>query len=146
MSSNYIQVTYTEVFTNFKLPEGIDIKSKDIRYYIKYNTLHLEHRDGRTWEIDGEMNSDLKYPDFICLKNDEENVDDDLLEYEFERYMEFAERDALYTDPHFKGAYDSEYWEDETDTTLTDADLSDSTEAEVVDRIAENILNEKRGK
>ena len=139
MSSDRILATYSKVRFMYVLPDGIDLKSKDVRYYIKYNTLYIETRDGRSFEITGELDDDLKWPDEIEDKNGDalEAYDDG------EAYDTFEERDKKYAETDV-GAYADEYYEPLSESE--ESTEEETTEEEVIEKMAEEILNIQRGK
>jgi hypothetical protein len=62
----------------FEIPEGIDIKdTKNVKWYIKYNTLFLETKDGKKFEIEGTI-EDMKYPESITLMNEDGDIEEDM--------------------------------------------------------------------
>ncbi len=70
----------------FKVPKGVDLEDKSVveGWYVKYNTLHIYHVDGREEEIEPETSyePDYKYPQDTsvesaesvgCISDDEED-------------------------------------------------------------------------
>lgn len=67
-----------EDYSAFDVPEGIDLRdTKHVCWYVRWNTLHIEHKDGRKWEIEATEDPQLKRPEYCTLHVDgrEEDVD-----------------------------------------------------------------------
>lgn len=68
-----------EDYSAFSVPEGIDLRdTKHICWYVRWNTLHIEHKDGRKWEIEATDDPQLKRPEYCTLgtaEGTEENID-----------------------------------------------------------------------
>lgn len=64
--------------SSFEIPEGIDIQdTKNVQWYIKWNTLFLETKDGRKFEIEGTI-EDMKYPESITLLDEDGTVEEEI--------------------------------------------------------------------
>lgn len=107
--SQQITLTYNEVFATVDVPEGIDLKSKDVRWYVKYNTLYIETRDGKKYEIDAEMNDDFHSPDELTIEDPDGEVYTPSCWENGEHWDTFSARDRKYKEPQPTGAYDDQY-------------------------------------
>ena len=71
----------------FSVPKGIDLRDKkNVKWYVRWGTLHIETRDGQTLEIEATDAPQLKSPEKCSLydHNDEEEEDNISFNPEFE--------------------------------------------------------------
>ena len=77
MSSTQVLYAYYEDTGSFEVPEGIDLRdTKHVCWYVRWNTLFIDTKDGRHFEIKGEE-PQLKRPESCSLLVDdqEETID-----------------------------------------------------------------------
>lgn len=76
MSATQTLYAHYEDFSAFKVPEGIDLRdTKNICWYVRWNTLHIETKDGKKYEIEAIDNPQLKRPE-KCVLYDGESEDE----------------------------------------------------------------------
>lgn len=90
--------------TTFDVPDEIDLEDNvNVAWYIKHNTLYIETRDGKTYEIEGSEPLELKYPEEITLYDRETNTEED-----------------IQTNPRLETPSESEDEDDESDSHTSD--------------------------
>lgn len=79
-----------KVYSTYVIPEGIDIHDKEQVdcYWVKWDTLYIEMKDGRRFEVEpyiSARHNDFKRPEDITFESAEENgVEED---YKDEQYV-----------------------------------------------------------
>ena len=67
---------YWEDYSMFDVPAGIDLRSGSVCWYVRWGTLHIEHKDGRTWEIEACDGPQLKSPERCTLTTEDGDEED----------------------------------------------------------------------
>ena len=88
MSQKVLYADYDDT-ASYLIPEGIDLKdTKNVCWYVRYNTLYIDTKDGKHFEIEGEIF--LKSPERCRL-------------YVYNK----EEKEEYETDVDFNGSFDS---------------------------------------
>lgn len=80
------QVLYCdwEDYSTFSVPDGIDLRdTKNVKWYVRWNTLYIETRDGQTYEIEATDNPALKTPE-VCRVVDSDGTKEEEVEFNSE--------------------------------------------------------------
>lgn len=71
-------------YSSFSVPEGVDLKdTKNVTWWVRWGTLHIQTKDGKTYELEATDTPSLKVPEACRL------VDGDGEEEEIEFNTEF---------------------------------------------------------
>ena len=85
-AKNAKQVLYCDWddYSSFSVPEGVNLKdTKNVKWWVRWGTLHIQTKDGKTYELEATDTPSLKVPEACRL------VDNDGEEEEIEFNPEF---------------------------------------------------------
>ena len=81
MSSERTQTLYCHYkdFSAFAVPEGIDLRdTKNVKWFVRWNTLHIELKNGDKYEIEATDSPQLKRPESCSLYDPKDNEEEDV--------------------------------------------------------------------
>lgn len=88
--------------SSYSVPAGIDLRdTKNVCWYVRYGTLYIETRDGKTFELEATDEPQLKCPEW-CDVYDEEDGTEERIEFNngFDSESESSESEEDETDSH----------------------------------------------
>lgn len=81
-------------YSTFSVPEGVDLKdTKNVKWYVRWNTLHIETKDGKTYELEATDAPQLKRPE-TCRVVDRDGDEEEEIEFNSEFQSDSEDEEA----------------------------------------------------
>lgn len=96
-AKNAKQVLYCDWddYSSFSIPEGVDLKdTKNVTWWVRWGTLHIQTRDGKTYELEATDAPSLKVPEECRLVDNDGEEELIAPNTEFESDSEDSEEES----------------------------------------------------